>query len=118
MSESSDEERESTTHAIINTKISPRPPKIVKNTLYNKFNIVKAVSAHSSSLSQSHLKEISTPMNLIQEVTTNIEEELKNDNTSLFLHKIYLHMHTHTHTIVFHNLFILFIYRKCFKRYK
>jgi len=38
-SESSDEERESTTHATINTKISPRPPKIVKNTLYNKFNI-------------------------------------------------------------------------------
>jgi len=66
---------------------------------------------HSSSLSQSHLKEISTPMNLIQEVTTNIEEELKNDNTSLFLHKIYLHMHTHTHTHTHtHSYFIIYLF--------
>lgn len=92
-SESSDEERELTTYATINTKISPRSPKIVKNTLYYKSNIVKAVSAHSSSLFQSHLKEISTPVNLIQE-ETNIEKEFKNDNTSLYIKFIYIHTHT------------------------
>lgn len=68
------------------------------------------MSAHSSSLSQSHLKEISTPMNLIQEVTTNIEEELKNDNTSLFLHKIYLHMHTHTHTQSYFIIYLFYLF--------
>lgn len=108
-SESADEE--STSHATINKKIPPRPPQIVKNTLYNKSNIVKAVSAHSSSLShcQTHLKETSTPVNLIEEVTTNTEEELEN-GTSLFLHKIYLHTHTHTYIHNRSSSFIYFIY--------
>ncbi|XP_025269900.1 uncharacterized protein LOC105259393 [Camponotus floridanus] len=81
-SESSNEEL--TSHATINKKIPPRPPQIVKNTLYNKFNIVKAVSAHSSSLShcQTHFKETSTPVNLIEEVTTNTEKELENESVS------------------------------------
>lgn len=109
-SESSNEEL--TSHATINKKIPPRPPQIVKNTLYNKSNIVEAVSVHSSSLShcQTHFKETSTPVNLIQEVTTNTEKELENGNTSLFLHKIYLRIHTHTHTQSYFIIYLFYLF--------